>query len=430
MTATSTQKTSKRNWFTREKVYGILFLGVGLFIAFVFAGGTESGLMTTFGLTPPRSDSLSVPDLVFPSQASLYVFSIICIFFGGWQLARGFKKVNIGLTVVALVFVVAFLAWAARGGSLNVTSLMANALLRATPIALAGLSGVLCERAAVINIAIEGMMLGSAFSSTVAASVAGNVWEWSRGFTLAFGLAMGLLTGALLGFLLAVLAVRYKVDQIVAGTAINIFSTGITSFMVSRILVEFQNLNQTPIFQKFPLPGLSKIPILGTVFFNQNLLFYLMFVVIAVIHIMLFYTRWGLRTRAVGEHPKAADTLGVRVYFNRYVNTTLGGMVAGLGGSFLILGSVGRFDEVMTAGKGFIGLAAMIFGKWMPIGTFGAASIFGFADSLQTKLAILNVPIPSQFLLMAPYLITIVVLAGVIGEATPPAADGQPYVKE
>lgn len=430
MTALTSQKQKSRQSVTRSQVYGFLYVIVGLFIILVFARGTEGDLMTTFGLTPPRADSLPVPDLVFPTQVSLYIFALISIFIGGWQLARGFKRINVALTVVAILFVIAFLAWAARGRSLNVTSLMANALLRATPIALAGLSGVLCERAAVINIAIEGMMLSSAFTSTVASSVAGNIWEWPRAVSLSFGLATGLLTGALLGLLLAVLAVKYKVDQIVAGTAINIFSTGITSFMVSRILVEFQNLNQAPIFQKISLPLLSKIPILGPVLFNQNLLFYLMFVVIGLTHVMLFFTPWGLRTRAVGEHPKAADTLGVKVYFTRYVNTTLGGMVAGLGGSFLILGSVGRFDEVMTAGKGFIGLAAMIFGKWMPIGTFGAAGIFGFADSLQTKLAILNVPIPSQFLLMAPYLITIVVLAGVIGEATPPAADGQPYIKE
>jgi simple sugar transport system permease protein len=149
-----------------------------------------------------------------------------------------------------------------------------------------------------------------------------------------------------------------------------------------------------------------------------------------VLHVVLFYTRWGLRTRAVGEHPRAADTLGVDVFKNRYINVTIGGMIGGLAGAFLILGSVGRFDELMTAGKGFIGLAAMIFGKWMPFGAFGAALIFGFADSLQTKLAILRVPIPSQFLLMAPYLVTMIVLAGVVGEAVPPAADGQPYEKQ
>ncbi len=432
MTAATTEKRASRTRFRieRDQVYGILYILVGIFIAIVFARPTEAGQMTTFGLTPPRSNTIPVPDLVFPSQVSLYIFAVAIAFVGGLQLARGFKQINLVLVFMAILFVVAFLTWAARGKSLNVTSLIANALLRATPIALAGLSGVLCERAAVINIAIEGMMLSGAFATTVASSIASNIWTWSNPLALAFGLVVGLLTGGVLGLLLAVLAVRYKVDQIVAGTAINILSTGITSFLVSRILVEFQNLNQAPIFPKVALPGLSRIPVIGTVLFEQNLLFYLMFVLIAAIHIMLFYTRWGLRTRAVGEHPKAADTLGVKVYFTRYVNTILGGMVAGLGGAFLVIGSVGRFDEVMTAGKGFIGLAAMIFGKWMPIGVFGAASIFGFADSLQSKLAILDVPIASQFLLMAPYLITIIVLAGVIGEAIPPAADGQPYVKE
>ena len=432
MSAVTSEKRVTRKKFSlnRSQVYGILYLLVAVFIIFVFAQAAEPGQMSTFGLTPPRSEALPVPDLTFPSQISLYVFAVIVAFVGGWQLAKGFQRLNLVLVFMAILFVIAFLTWAARGRSLNVTSLMANALLRATPIALAGLSGVLCERAAVINIAIEGMMLSGAFTTTIAASIASNLWAWSEGLSLLFGLVVGLLTGGVLGLVLAVLAVRYKVDQIVAGTAINILSTGITSFLVSRILVEFQNLNQAPIFPKVSLPLLSRIPILGPVLFNQNLLFYLMFVVIAAIHIMLFYTRWGLRTRAVGEHPKAADTLGVRVYFTRYVNTILGGMVAGLGGAFLVIGSVGRFDEVMTAGKGFIGLAAMIFGKWMPIGVFGAASIFGFVDSLQSKLAILDVPIPSQFLLMAPYLITIIVLAGVIGEAIPPAADGQPYVKE
>lgn len=432
MTAVTSEKTVSRKKFRlkRAQIYGILYLIVGLFIVVVFAGGAEAGQTTTFGLTPPRADTIPIPDLVFPSQISLYVMAVIMAFVGGWQLAKGFKRINLVLVFMAILFVVAFLAWAARGRSLNVTSLIASALLRAVPIALAGLSGVLCERAAVINIAIEGMMLGAAFSTTVGASIASNIWLWSDPAALMFGLLIGLLTGGLLGLLLAVMAVRYRMDQIVAGTAINILATGITSFLSSRILVEFQNLNQAPIFPKIPIPLLSRIPVLGPILFSQNLLFYLMFVVIAASHVMLFYTRWGLRTRAVGEHPKAADTLGVRVYFTRYVNTVLGGLVAGLAGAFLVIGSVGRFDEVMTAGKGFIGLAAMIFGKWMPFGVFGAASIFGFADSLQSKLAILNVPIPSQFLLMAPYLITIIVLAGVIGEANPPAADGEAYVKE
>jgi len=415
----------------RARTYGLIFLGVGLLIFLLFARGATADQATTFVLTPSgESQALPVPDLSVPSLTVLYGFALVCVFVGGWQLARGFRRVNLALGGVAVLFVLAFLTWAARDRSMNLTGLLSSALLRSVPIALAGLSGVLCERCAVINIAIEGMMLTGAFIAALMGSVAANIWEWPSWAALLFGLASALAAGALLGLLLAVLAVRFKVDQIIAGTAINILAVGITSFLSARILAEFQYLNNPGIFPRFSIPLLSKIPIIGPVFFEQNGLVYALFVLLIVTHVMLFYTRWGLRTRAVGEHPRAADTLGINVFRTRYINVTLGGMVAGLGGAFLVLGSVGRFDELMTAGKGFIGLAAMIFGKWMPFGAFGAALIFGFADALQTKLAILEVPIASQFLLMAPYLVTMVVLAGVVGEAVPPAADGQPYEKQ
>jgi simple sugar transport system permease protein len=184
------------------------------------------------------------------------------------------------------------------------------------------------------------------------------------------------------------------------------------------------------VLRPIPLPLLSDIPILGRIFFEQNIFIYAMFVIVAVMTYGLFKTRWGLRARAVGEHPKAADTLGINVFRTRYINVILGGMIAGLGGAYFTLGSVGAFNENMTAGRGYIGLAAMIFGRWHPVGALAAALVFGFADSLQVKLAILDSGIPSEFLLMAPYLVTIVVVAGVVGAARPPAADGQPYVKE
>jgi simple sugar transport system permease protein len=189
-------------------------------------------------------------------------------------------------------------------------------------------------------------------------------------------------------------------------------------------------LNNSGTFPVIPIPVLSRIPILGPIFFENNLIVYLMLILVFAMHFMLFYTPWGLRTRAVGEHPKAADTLGINVYLIRYVNVILGGMIAGVGGAYFTLGTIGRFDQNMTAGKGFIGLAAMIFGKWTPIGAFFSSLIFGFADSLQVKMQILSVPIPSEFLLMAPYIITLIVLAGVVGRSMPPAADGEPYVKE
>jgi ABC-type uncharacterized transport system permease subunit len=415
----------------RAITYGVLFLAAGALIFLLFARGAAPDQTSTFDLTPRgETPAIPVPPLELPTQTTLYVFAAICAFLGGWQLARGFGRVNWALISVAVIFVMAFLTWAARAGSLSLISLLQSSLLRAIPIALAALSGVLCERCAVINIGIEGMMLTGAFVAALMGSVGKNVLEWPFVLSQGLGLLSAILSGALLGLLLAVLSIRFKVDQIISGTAINILGTGLTSFLSARILSQFSFLNNPGILPPVPIPLLSRIPIIGPIFFDQNVLVYALFLLLGGIHVMLWYTVWGLRTRAVGEHPRAADTLGIDVFRNRYINVTAGGMVGGLAGAFLILGSVGRFDELMTAGKGFIGLAAMIFGDWTAFGAFGAATIFGFADALQTRLAILEVPIPSQFLLMTPYLVTIIVLAGVVGEALPPAADGEPYEKE
>jgi simple sugar transport system permease protein len=299
--------------------------------------------------------------------------------------------------------------------------MLSSSLIRATPIALAALCGVISERAAVVNIAVEGIMLISALTAVVAATLSHNLYV---------GLLVAILTGGLVATFHAILVIRFKVDQIVSGVAINIFGTGMTNFLSSRYLERNTDLlNNSGTFPITPIPLLSKIPILGPIFFENTLIVYTTIVLVGVIYVLLFYTPWGLRTRAVGEHPKAADTLGINVYFTRYVNVILGGMIAGVGGAYFTVGSVGRFDQTMTAGKGFIGMAAMIFGKWNPIGAYASSLIFGFADSLQVKMQILSVSIPSEFLAMAPYIVTIIVLTGVVGRAIPPAADGQPYEK-
>jgi simple sugar transport system permease protein len=211
---------------------------------------------------------------------------------------------------------------------------------------------------------------------------------------------------------------------------INIFSAGMTAFLSQKFLQENAALNNPPLFPRIPIPGLANIPILGPIFFNTNLFVYILFILLIVIQVALFSTRWGLRLRSVGEHPKAADTLGINVIRTRYIAVLLSGIVAGIGGAFFTLGSVGRFDEGMTAGKGFIGLAAMIFGNWTPIGSLGAGFLFGFADAIGAKLSLLGSAIPPQFMAMAPYLITMIVLAGFIGKGQAPAADGEPYEKE
>lgn len=407
----------------RTRATGIFFLLAGVAIVLLFGLGSESGLTSRFVLNPARGEvAFQLPDLVLPARTTAFVLAAACGFIGGVQLTRGFGRyTNVILGAVVALFILAFLAWAARGKGFNLLGMFESALRASVPITFGALSGVLCERAAVINIGIEGMLLAGAFTGSLVGSVTDNLW---------LGLAMGAVVGGLLAWLLAVLAIRYRVDQIIAGTVIIVLATGFTSFFSARFLQKNAELNTPGRFQPIRIPLLADIPVIGPLLFNHNVLVYLMFILIAAIHVGLFHTRWGLRVRAVGEHPRAADTVGIRVLFTRYRNVILGGIVAGIGGVYFTLGSVGRFDEQMTGGRGFIGLAAMIFGRWNPIGAFAAALVFGFADSLQVKLSILQTGIPSEFLLMAPYLATILVVAGAVHRARSPAADGKPYVKE
>lgn len=404
----------------RARYLGITYLVLALFVMWVFGVGADEG-SSTFKLVKPTDRFKDFPDLALPAAMFSYVVAAVFAALGVVQLTRGFKKRgNVVLGIVLLLFVFSFLTWAAAGKAFSLVGMMQETVKRAIPIALGGMAGVLSERVAVINIAIEGQLLGGAF---VAAIVGSAVHPW-------VGVGAAVLAGVLLGWMLAVMAIRYRVDQIIVGVVINLFVLGLTSFMTQRILNDNPQFNQSEIFRPIPIPVLSDIPFVGTVLFNQSIFVYVTFVLMALLTYGLFHTQWGLRSRAVGEHPEAADTLGVDVYRYRYLNTMLGGAVAGFGGAFFIQGSVGMFEENMTNGRGFIGLAAMIFGRWHPVGAVSAALVFGFAESLAGKLAILQTPIPSEFLGMAPYIATIVVVAGLVGKARPPAADGQPYIKE
>jgi simple sugar transport system permease protein len=406
----------------RRLAVGIALLVLGLLMFALFVGSTQPGQMATFGMNLGET-AFQIPDLVVPVQPALYTLIMIAVFLGAWQLARGgLRSAGWSIAIVAFCFVAAFLIWATQDASFNLVGMLNGTVGRAIPIALAALCGVVSERAAVINIAIEGIMLMAALTAVVSASLSGS---------LLVGLLVAILTGALIAALHAVLVIRFKVDQIVSGVAINIFGTGMTSFISSRYLESnIDLLNNSGTMKIVPIPLLSQIPIVGPIFFEHSPIVYITLLLVILLHIMLFYTPWGLRTRAVGEHPKAADTLGINVFLTRYVNVILGGMIAGIGGAYFTIGSVGRFDQNMTAGKGFIGLAAMIFGKWNPIGSFLSSLLFGFADSLQVKMQILRVPIPSEFLAMAPYIITMIVLTGIVGRAIPPAADGAVYEKQ
>lgn len=407
---------------TRRRVMGVVFLLLALSM-WLFTNGLEDGVVTTFGMTAGGSD-VKVGDWIFGTTPMLTTLAVLSAVLGAYQLARGFAhRTNMILGLVTLFFLFSFLSWAAAGESLNLAGLLRTTLVKAVPLALGAMSGVLCERAGVVNIAIEGMMLTGAFIGALIGSLT-NPW---------IGMLAAILSGAILAWVHAVLSIKYMIDQIISGTVINIFATGITSFLSAKFLqkAEYQDiLNDPGVISTWRIPVLSKIPFIGPIMFEHNLYVYAMFFFLIVLTVALYYTRWGLRLRSVGEHPKAADTLGINVFRTRYMAVILGGMMAGFAGSYFTLGSVGRFDEVMTAGRGFISLAAMIFGNWNPFGAFGAGLLFGFADSLASKLAILGVRIPSEFLLMAPYVATMIALAGVVGKGQMPAADGQPYVKE
>lgn len=402
----------------QARIYGIVLIGLAILVAAVFGYGSEGN--ATFGLSRPR-DPWVIPNLVIPAAPFNYIAAAVLAFLGMRQFLRGGSRWStVSIAVGFALATAAFLVWATAGKSFSLTGMLSATMVAAVPIALGGLAGVLSERVAVVNIAIEGMLLAGAFTGALMGSLLGG---WG-------GLLFAVLVGGMFGFILAALVVTYRMDQIIAGVVITLFVTGVTSYVSSQVFSEYRFLNNAPVFRAWKIPFLGDIPVIGPVLFNQNLFVYGALILVCIATYYLFYTRYGLRARSVGEHPRAADTLGINVYRTRYINVTLAGMVAGFGGAWFTLGSVGRFDENMTGGLGYIGLAAMIFGRWHPVGALMAALIFGFADSLQQKLAIVRTPIPSEFLAMAPYLATIVVVAGFVGRSRPPAADGKPYVKE
>lgn len=295
-------------------------------------------------------------------------------------------------------------------------------LRAAVPLILGALCGILCERTGIINIGIEGMMLAGAFAAFVAKTATNS---WPLLLSLFFGVAVALLVGGLMGLLHATFSIRYRMDQIISGTVIIILASGLTAYFFDRNAVAEGK------FGAVPIPLLKEIPVLGAVLFSNPPLTYATLLLVLIVHVGLFYTRWGLRSRACGEHPRAADTVGIRVNRFRYLNTTLGGMLAGLAGGFLVLEAVGQFQEGMTAGRGFISLAAMIFGNWMPFGAMGAAVLFGYTQALQNELLLAGVTtVPRQFVAMIPYVVTIIAVSGFVGRVRAPAAEGKVYDTE
>ncbi|MDM7830837.1 ABC transporter permease [Cellulomonas edaphi] len=401
--------------------YGV----VGLISLVLFGLLPDSGKDSTFVLSTGK-DYFQIDPITVPAKATAIVLSVVALVLAviSWQATRNRRKVGAWLPIVfGIVVVLAFLTWADAGkdSPLPLTGLLQGSLFLAIPLVFGSLAGLLCERSGIINVAIEGQLLAGAFLAAVVASITSSAYV---------GLIAAPVAGMLVGALLVLFSIRYVVNQIIVGVVLNVLVIGVTSYLFSTVLkTDASTFNSPPKLPSIDIPVLSQIPIVGPVLFRQTVLVYIMYVVVALLQIFVFRSRWGLRLRAVGEHPKAADTVGIKVNRTRVRATLLGGAVAGLGGAFFTVAAGLAFGKEMTGGKGFIALAAMILGRWNPVGALAAALLFGFSDNLQVVLGIIGTPIPSQIMLMTPYVVTIFAVAGLVGRVRPPAAEGIPYVK-
>ncbi len=429
--AATTPETTLRKRITRPAVFSAFFLIIGV-VLLISNFSTPSDLTTTFTFGRALPDTR----LHIPTGLYTWIVSIFYVIVGVVGVLPAVTKAGITalaraqsmlLLIAGILIIPTVLVLAAAGGSTNVTVMLQVSLRLATPVVLGALAGIWCERSGVVNVGIEGMMLSGACFGFVAFTLSLNAGADS-GTGQFVGVLVAVLAGGAMALLHAWLSVNFKINQIVSGTVINILALGLTSYVRREVLLSSEAGRETLPVTNIPL--LSEIPILGEVFFQGKPIFYSMFILLIITHVILFFTRWGLRTRAVGENPKAADTLGVNVQRIRWINVIISGLIAGLGGAWFSLETTGGFDDAMTSGRGFIALAAMIFGKWMPFGAFGGGLLFGFSDALGQRFQLLGVPIPPQFLQMVPYVITIVVLAGLVGRAVAPKADGVPYEKE
>jgi ABC-type uncharacterized transport system permease subunit len=370
------------------------------------------------------SAKVTVPDLTLPAKITCYVCGALSLVVAVLRafLPFGIALRRLAIGVISFLLILALLCWADAGLlPFNVVNQLQGTFNDSIPIMLGALTGVVCSRSGVINVGIEGQLLLGAFTAAIVTSVTGSLW---------LGLICGGLAGSLVGVLLAVFAIGYLVDQVVLGVVLNTLILGITGYLYDGLMVPYGNtLNSPNTFSAIKIPLLGDIPIIGPVFFDATIFLYITYIALAGVQVGLFSTRWGLRTRAIGEHPIAADTVGILVIAMRYRNVIGAGVIAGIGGAFFTIGSVGSFSADMSSGEGYIALAAMIFGRYTPFGAIGAALLFGFTTQLQSVLSTLNTPIQSNLLLMAPYIVTIVVLAGLVGKVRGPRAEGIPYVK-
>jgi len=405
----------------RRRKRGVFTMGaLGAFALLVFGILPKGGAPVTYSFVL-GNEWIFVKEWIINSKTGAISFasiSLVAVLIAALQF-RARKTIRAASGIFGAAFLMSFLCWAAAGKFVPFTGLLQGGLILAVPLIFGAMAGIVSERSGVINIAIEGQLLAGAFLSGVVASLMQSTWA---------GLLVAPFAGMAIAWLLAVFAIKYGIDQVVLGFVLNVLVIGVTNFLYGKLLIPYQSTwNSGGTFDIIEIPVLSKIPVIGPIFFAQSIIIYLMYVVVVVIHIALFKSKWGLRTRAVGEHPTAAESVGIDVNKVRFGNVLIAGAVAGLGGAFFTLGALGSFSKEMIAGKGFIALAAVIFGRWSPLGAVAAALIFGFADNLQALLTIIGTPIPSEFMLMVPYIATIIAVSGFVGRVRAPAADGVPY---
>ena len=394
-------------------------------VVFVFFGFLGKPGDVSFIWSDER-EAFQLPAFTINSMLFCTVVGAVLLLIAAFSIFRTLsaKKTPVWLIAIfGLGVMMALLGWLATGAiqGVQMIFILSNTLVLAIPLILGGMAGVMSERVGVVNIAIEGQLLTGAFVSAVVGTMTGNLYV---------GMVAAMVAAGILSMVLASLAIKYLVEQIIIGVLLNVLVIGITNFLHSAWLDnDSSNLNYPGTFDKIAIPLLSDIPVLGQVLFNNRITVYLMFIIVPVLWYILFRTKLGLRARAVGEHPLAADTVGINVARTRFWWVTLGGMVAGLGGAALTIGNVGSFGREMSAGQGFIALAVVILGRWQPIYVTLSALLFGFTIILRVWANQVSPGIPVDFITMVPYLVTLVAVAGFAGKVRPPAASGQPYIK-
>lgn len=371
-------------------------------------------------------DTVQLPQIEVPGFPLVLVCALLCLAAAAVYVLglRRNHLLGVAGAVGGLAVAVGFLTWGASDRALPfpIGNQLAGTLALATPLIFGALAGVLCERAGVVNVAIEGQFLTAAFGAAVVGSVTQSVTA---------ALVAAAASGVVMAALLALFSIKYLVNQVVLGVVINLLASGLTGYLFDQLVQpDLAALNSAPLMEIIRIPLLSQIPLLGEVLFSQTILAYLAFISVAVVFFLLFRTRWGLRVRSVGEHPKAADTVGISVAGVRWSAVLAGGVFAGLGGAYFTVGVTGAFSKDFTVGNGFIALAALIMGRWHPVGAMVMALFFGFVTQMASQMQTLSTPVPSQFLLMLPYVATIIAVAGLVGRVRAPAADGIPYEKD